>query len=457
MKARFLRSIDPATEELVGEFAITEPAAIGAVVARARGAQADWQALGVEARSDIVGRAGDLLEERAEAIAADVTREMGKIAAEATAEVLDAANRLRYFASQAPTVLAPRTVVAHGVSGLIEQAPHGVVAAIKPWNFPISIPLWSIAPALLAGNSVIFKPSELVPRLGAHLAELFWSAGVPDGVLQLTQGAEETGRALVAAAIDMVGFVGSRAAGVAIMRDAAEGMKRLALELGGKDPMIVLADADLERAALGATRGAFKNCGQVCCSVERVYVESPLYDRFVQRVRALTEALAVGPGDDPASEIGPMVTAADRQRVLDLVAETEAAGATRVCGGEALDGPGFFIRPALLVDVPRSARINRDETFGPVLVIHRVASAEEALHEANALPFGLTATVWSRDIERATAIARRLEAGTRAVNMTVGSMVEFPWGGRKGSGIGRMLADEGLLHFAEPVTTRIGL
>lgn len=457
MKARFLRSINPATEELVGEFAVTEPAAIEGVVAQARAAQPEWQALGVEARAEIVAEAGDWLERGAAAIAEDVTREMGKIAAEASAEVLDAAGRLRYFAKEAPEVFAPRTVVAHGVSGLIEQAPLGVVAAIKPWNFPISIPLWSIAPALLAGNSVVFKPSELVPRLGAHIAELFWRAGVPDGVLQLVQGAEDTGRALVASAIDMVGFVGSKAAGIAIMRDAASGLKRLALELGGKDPMLVLADADVERAALGAVRGAFKNCGQVCCSVERVYVEGAIYERFVERAKQATEELRVGPGDEPTSEIGPMVTAADRQRILALIAETEAVGGRRLCGGQALEGPGFFIRPAIFVDVPQGARILVEETFGPVLVIERVSSAEEAIGRANALPFGLTASVWSRDIERATAIARRLDAGTRAVNMTIGSMVEHPWGGRKGSGIGRMLSHEGLLHFAEPVTTRVAL
>ncbi|HET6203542.1 MAG TPA: aldehyde dehydrogenase family protein [Planctomycetota bacterium] len=450
-----LVSIDPATEEPIGEVPVADEAEVASTVACARRAQPGWSARPIEERASILLRAADLLEARAETMARLVTREEGKVLAESRAETRDAAGRIRYFAEVGPRHLAPREERAERVRGIVEYAPLGVVAAIKPWNFPVQIPLWSIAPALLAGNAVVFKPSELTPIVGAALAALFHEAGVPPDVLVLLQGDEVVGRALVRAPVDMIGFVGSQAAGSSIAAVAGKDLKRVALELGGKDPMIVLADADVAAAASGAVRGAFKNCGQVCCSVERVYVERPLYRPLLDAIVDRTRALRVGPGILQGNEVGPMVSGEQRGRVLGLLEEARGGGARVLTGGRTREGKGFFIEPAVVVEAPASARLVREETFGPVLTIEPVDSAEEAVERANASSYGLTASVWSSDLERATSLARRLEAGTRAVNQTVGSLVQMPWGGRKRSGLRRMLSLEGIREFAEPVTLRL--
>ncbi|MCI0588029.1 MAG: aldehyde dehydrogenase family protein [Planctomycetes bacterium] len=454
-ESKTLVSIDPATERPVGEVPLASERDVRAAVEGARRAQPDWAARPIEARVAILLRAADLLEGRAEEIARLVTREEGKVLPESRAEVKDAAVRIRYFAETGPRHLASREERAPGVRGLVEYVPIGVVAAIKPWNFPVQIPLWTIAPALLAGNAVVFKPSELTPLVGEALARIFHEAGVPREILPAVQGADEVGAALVRAPVDMIGFVGSQAAGSSIAAQAGADLKRVALELGGKDPMIVLGDADLEAASAGAVRGAFKNCGQVCCSVERLYVERSLYGRLLEAIVERTRRMRIGPGLEESSEVGPMVTGASRVRVLGLLEEARGAGARVLAGGKPREGKGFFVEPAVVVDPPASARLVREETFGPVLTVEPFDTEEEAVERANALPFGLTASVWSADLDRAAALARRLDAGTRAVNQNVGSIVQMPWGGRKGSGIGRMLSVEGIREFAEPVTLRL--
>ena len=453
--AETLISINPADLETVGEVRIASSSDVTDSVARARSAQGDWARRSVIERAQILVRAAEIMAGYQEKLTELVIAEEGKVHAEAWGEVFDSAHRIRYFAQNGPEVLAAEEIQCKGFRAVVEKAPMGVVAAVMPWNFPVSIPLWTIAPALLAGNAVVFKPSEHTPILGNSIHEIFMEAGISEDVFIILHGADEVGRSLVAANVDMIGFVGSRTVGCSIMTEAAKGMKRLALELGGKDPMLVLEDADVDEAAQGAVSGAFKNCGQVCCSVERIYVASEIYDEFVDNVVSRVEDLKIGPGSDESSQVGPIISESDRRRVRELIEETESAGGVLTTGGEALEGKGFFMQPAVMTSVPLDSRMAQKENFGPVVQIAKVKDDEEAVELANSLPFGLTASVWTGDLERGERIARQLDAGTRAINQTIGSIVEMSWGGRKTSGIGRMLSREGIEEFTESVTLRL--
>lgn len=457
MKNRALVSRDPATLEKVGEVRAASPSDVRRAVERARAAQRAWAGRGANERAAIVARAADLMAARKEDLARLVTREMGKPITEARTEVENTIGRLRYFAEKGPEALAPREEDAEGVVGIVEHRPRGVVAAIQPWNFPVNIPVWSISPALIAGNAVVFKPSELVPLTGAALAAVFHDAGVPGDVLVVVQGADATGAALVESDVEMIAFVGSQAVGRKIAEAAAPAFKKIALEMGGKDPAVVLADCDVEQTAEGIVRGAFKNCGQVCCSIERVYAERPVFRRLVDAVVDRAARLRIGHGLDEGVQVGPMVREAERRRVEAMVRDARRRGAKVLCGGGRPDVglPGWFFAPTVLTEVPDSAEMNRREIFGPALPILEVRDADEAIARANALPFGLTATVWTGDPARGAEVARRIEAGTVAVNRTTGSIVQHPWGGVKSSGVGRMLGLEGIREFAEVVTIRL--
>jgi acyl-CoA reductase-like NAD-dependent aldehyde dehydrogenase len=454
---------DPATLERIGAVSIASREAVRRAVTRARKAQPSWAALTIETRAAIIERAAALLRREAEPFARLITCEEGKPLGESRIEVANSAERLEWFAAMAATVLASRREPVPGrdgrtaLIGIVEHRPLGLVASICPWNFPLNIPLWSIVPALLCGNAVLFKPSELTPLVGRRLAELLWSAGVPREVLSFLPGSDATGKALVAAGIDAVAFVGGRPAGTVIAAKAAPEMKRLFLELGGKDPAVVLDDADIEKTAAGIVNGAFKNCGQVCCSIERVYVDRRIARSLTEAIVARTRSLVIGHGLIEGVEVGPMIRKAERDRVEGYLADARRKGARILVGGRRpeIALPGWFIEPAVLDRVPGSARLLRDEVFGPVLPIIPVRDEDEAVAKANALRFGLTATVWTRDADRGLAVARRIEAGTVAVNRNTGSIVQHPWGGVKNSGTGRLLGREGLRAFSETVTIRV--
>lgn len=450
-----LSSFNPATGETLGAVEIFSAEQVHRVVERAREGLNFWQEEGIQRRVDILKNFASLLLHEEPSLARLITLEQGKILKEATAELIDGASRVRYFCAQAPDLLMPRQKHFAGFTAYVEQLPLGVVGAIKPWNFPLGIPLWTIVPALLAGNTVVFKPSELTPLIGARIVELLHKAGVPASVLQLVQGLDATGQALSRSAVQMIGFVGSQAVGASIMRDASDDMKRLSLEMGGKDPMVVLEDADLMKASSAAVAGAFKNCGQVCCSVERVYVHHTRFRAFVDMVVELTKALKIGSGLDEDSQLGPLVSQDQRKRVLDLFEDARCKGAKILTGQGCISGPGYFMEPSVMVDVPASARLYSQEIFGPILQIESFDSESSAISMANQFAYGLSASVWSEDIGRATRVLRKLEAGTRAVNQIPASNVELPWGGVKSSGFGRMLAEEGILEFTETITTRL--
>jgi succinate-semialdehyde dehydrogenase/glutarate-semialdehyde dehydrogenase len=449
-------SFNPATGKKIADIMPAGKEEVLQKVARAGKAFSDWSQLDLSDRIACCNRVVDLINADLEAFIALLVEEQGKPYHEAKGEVVDALYRISYFARRAPEVFVPQEWVCQkrGVRAVIEQMPLGLVAAIKPWNFPVGIPLWTIVPALLAGNAVLFKPSEYTPLIGAKLHEYFIRAGVPEDVFALLQGGGDTGQTLVGSDINMIGFVGSREAGVHIMREAAKSLKRVALELGGKDPMLILDDADCEKVITAAVQGAFKNCGQVCCSVERIIVHRAVADDFIAGVVEKTRNLKVGSGNEIGVQIGPLIAESEKKRVLQMVEQAVSVGAELYTGGKSIDRPGYFMEPAVIGNIPLAADIFAEEVFGPVMQIHVVDSDEEALELANSLPFGLTGSVWSGDIDRARKLASRLVCGTRGVNQLISSMVELPWGGCKQSGLGRMLSDNGLKEFSETVVLR---
>ncbi|HHO49763.1 MAG TPA: aldehyde dehydrogenase [Deltaproteobacteria bacterium] len=444
--SRVFPSFDPATLEPIGEVERTDVKAVGLVVERARAAAPAWRGLGVEARRDVLRRAQPLLMDQVEAIGELLTREMGKPLREATGEVRACARGLGEGLDEMVAALQPETLRDERTHTVRYRDPFGVAAVITPWNFPVSMPHGMVIPALMAGNTVVLKPSEETPLVAAAWAEILCSV-LPTDVLQVVQGDEAQGRALVAADVDLVAFTGSREAGAQILSAAGHGLKRVVLELGGKDPLVVLDDADVEAAAAFAVRNSFRNAGQVCVSTERIYVAEPIADAFEARVIALARELVVGPGLEPDTDVGPMINARQKGRVLSQIRSAVGQGARLHLGGE--EGEGNWLHPTVLTGVDHRMEIMREETFGPVACLMRFSEDREAIRLANDTPFGLGAVVFSGDDERGWAVARRLEAGMVGLNRGVGGARGAPWVGAKQSGYGFHSGIEGHRQFAQ--------
>ncbi|HKE17877.1 MAG TPA: aldehyde dehydrogenase family protein [Kofleriaceae bacterium] len=441
-----LESRNPATGEVVGHVSITPVAAIPGLVARARAAQPDWAALGAAGRAELLRGAGAAMGERADELARLLTLEMGKPLAEAAAEVRSCAEDTADVLREVAEATAPEIIEDERVRSTIYRDPYGVCAAITPWNFPFSMPHWLIMPALATGNTVVFKPSEQTPLIGQAYADLV-AAALPADVLQVVHGDETQGAALVAAEIDLIAFTGSRAAGKHILGAAAGRLKRVILELGGKDPLIVLDDADLDRAARFAARNSFRNAGQVCVATERIYVAEKIAEPFVTRLVAETSKFATGSGLDPATRVGPMISAEQRDHVLRLVDQAVSMGARVATGGAGHHGN--FVTPTVLVDVRPDMAIATEETFGPVACVTVVKDDEEAVALANDTPFGLGAVVFGTDTGRTDRIARRLQAGMIGINQSVGGAKGSPWVGARESGYGYHSSRDGHRQFTQ--------
>jgi acyl-CoA reductase-like NAD-dependent aldehyde dehydrogenase len=458
---RELVSIDPATLAPVGRVAITAPEELAEAVVEARMAQLSFARVPFEARSRLLERVAHALVEDADAIASTIVAETGKPLAEAYAhELVVGADACRWLAANlGPTLrderLPFRQLVLRHKRGWLRYAPLGVVGILTPWHFPLALPLRQAAAAVAAGNAAVVKPSELTPLSGAWVEELFRRAGAPPGLVRVVQGTGETlGDALVRhRGVHAVVFTGSAEAGRLVARAAAERLCPAVLELGGKDAMLVLDDADLDRAVDGALWGAFTNCGQACAGIERIAVPSGLYDTFLDRFVEHARALRIGHGADPDVELGPLASEEQRGRFEDLVADAVEHGATVATGGgrPALRLPGWFHEPTILLGEPREARLRREELFGPGAVVVRIDTEEEMVRWANDSPFALGASVWSRDLGRARAVARRLETGSVWVNDHAYSFgaAQAPWGGRGGSGVGRTGSRHGLYALSD--------
>ncbi len=435
---------NPVTGQVVRRLPVTSPEEVAAMVARARAVQPAWDALGYEGRGRVLRRMRRWLVDNTERVVETIVSETGKTYEDAmVAEIAYGAGALGFWAKHAPKYLAdekvrPKNLFIPGRRAVIRYAPVGVVGVIGPWNYPLNNTFGDAIPALAAGNTVVLKPSEITPLTSLLLAEGLRESGAPEHVLQVAIGAGETAEALVDA-VDFVMFTGSTRTGKKVMARAAETLTPVALELGGKDPMIVLADANLERAANAATYYGMQNGGQTCISVERVYVEAPVYDRFVDLVTERVRGLRQGAPDGPGSvDVGAVTFPPQLDIVTRHVEQARDAGARITAGGHRRPGAGRFFEPTVLADVDHSMHAMTEETFGPTLPIMRVADADEAVRMANDSVYGLGASVWTKDAGRGEQLAARLQSGYACVNdVNVNYFAyELPMGGWKESGLG---------------------
>jgi len=446
-------SINPATGEIVAEFECATPDEVNAAVARARAAQPAWEQAGVKHRIAVLRRFQRILHDRKDDVATLITHEMGKPKVEALLTdivvVLDAA---RFLIDNAHHALKPERIphsnpVLKAKSAYLLREPYGVIGMISPWNYPLSIPATESMAALVAGNAVVLKPSEFTPGIAIELRSMLHQAGVPADVFQVLPGDGPTGAALAAARIDKLIFTGSVPTGKRVAAAASQRLLPCVLELGGKDPMLVLDDADVDIAATAAIWGAFVNAGQTCLSIERCYVHRSLYEKFLSAVVEKGRKLRVGNGMDPATDIGPLIHQQQLRIVESQVSDAVAAGARPLLGGHRMSELGSnFYAPTVLADVTHSMRLMQEETFGPVLPVAPFNNDDEAIALANDSEFGLAASIWTANRSRGQALARRLEAGTVMVNDVVScyAIPEAPHGGVKSSGIGRTHGRAGL-------------
>jgi acyl-CoA reductase-like NAD-dependent aldehyde dehydrogenase len=452
-------SYDPATGQEIGRAPLSSVLEVKTAVDRARAAQPAWANLSFPERARVILRARELMLAERDAIARLISRETGKPVAEAVSmEIVPTLDAMHYFAHATENLLRPQKIDIgqYGIMGRsssIRFKPLGVVGIISPWNFPLATPMDEVVMALMAGNAVVLKPSELTPLIALKIGELFDRAGLPAGLLKILTGDGSTGSALVEARVDKIMFTGSVATGKRVAEAAARYLIPVVLELGGKDPMIVLEDADIENAARGAVWGAFANSGQACASVERCYVHESIAPKFIERIVAETKSLNQGVGTEAEVDIGSMTNERQLQIVENHVSDAEERGARILTGGHrGANREGFFYQPTVLANVDHNMTIMRDETFGPVLPVMTFKTDDEAVKLANDSVYGLTASVWTRNIARGRALAERIEAGTVMVNEVVYThgIAQTPWGGVKDSGYGRTHGRAGLLELVTP-------
>lgn len=441
-----LASVNPATGELLRELDCVSESDVAAAVERAASAQISWHELGLRNRIEVVNRFKTILHQKKSAIAEAVTREAGKPVSEAlVTEVLVVLDAARFLIDNAYRLLRDEPVPHGNVAtklkkGRLLREPHGVIGIISPWNYPFSIPATETLAALVAGNAVLLKPSELTPVVALEFSSLLHAAGVPVDVFQVLIGGGETGAALLNSKIDKLVFTGSVATGKRIAAVASERLLPVVLELGGKDPMLVLDDAHIDVASSAAVWGAFVNAGQACLSVERCYVHRNLETTFAAACAEKAAKLRVGDGMNPNTDVGPMINERQLKLVESHVEDAIARGARVLAGGKRLPQLGSnFYAPTVLANVSQDMRIMREETFGPVLPIMAFENDEEAVKLANDSEYGLAASVWTRDSQRGERLARRIRAGTVMVNDVIScfGISEAPHGGIKASGLGR--------------------
>lgn len=447
-----IQVINPATEEVIRELPIAGREEVKRTTDRARRALEGWRALEPEERGEHLRGLARALRDHKKEYAETMTSEMGKTLKEATAEVEKCAWCAEFFADQGPKWLEEERVKTEALDSYIRFDPHGVVGSIMPWNFP----MWQIVrfgiPALIAGNVHIVKPASFSPLTALNLQEAFREAGAPKDIFQAVVGDRHTASYLIHGDTDIISVTGSVETGSKVMEECAKEVKKCILELGGSDPFIVAADADLEQAAQGAVTGRFINAGQSCIAAKRFFVVRDVADDFSRRFAEKAEEVKWGDPLDPRTEMGPMVRGDARRGLHEQVEEAVAKGAKVATGGEIPGGKGYYYPPTVLTHVKDGARMLKEETFGPAAPITVVKDLDEAVRMANHSEFGLGASVWTADLDKARALAARIQSGMVAINTPVKSDPRLPFGGIKKSGIGRELGRYGLLDMTNVKT-----
>ena len=447
---------NPADGQVFAEVASATAADVDAAVSSASEAFREWSELAVSRRGELLWGAATAVHQHVDELVELLTREQGKTLRDSRIEIGRAVETLEHYVGLSKALrgsFAPH--LDPGTDGMVLRRPLGVVGAIVPWNFPTTLLCNKLGPALIAGNTVVAKPADTTPLTTLRFVELLTEGGLPPGVVNVITGAgPEAGEALVTHPdVRKVAFTGSTRTGERIMELASRGTKRLTLELGGSDPLIVCEDANLAKAASAASMGRFYNCGQACLAVKRVYVMDSVADEVIEAITAKAKKLRVGPGDTEGSQIGPLHTARQRELVADQVKRTLEQGGELLCGGSAPDDPelagGFFYSPTVIADPPHDSPMATEEVFGPALPIWRVRDLDEAIERSNASQYGLGSSVWTADLERAREAAERLECGYTWINSPTKVYDELPFGGIKSSGFGKEHGEEAFDYYTD--------
>jgi betaine-aldehyde dehydrogenase len=444
--------INPATEETLCETASASPRDVRTAAEGAQRAyEKEWRDLKPARRAEILFRLAQEIRLRAEELAQLEMLNIGKPISDARDEIALGARTFEYYAGAVGKFCGQTIPVGRGGFDFTLRQPMGVVAAIVPWNFPFPIACWKVAPALAAGNTVILKPASLSPLTALRLGELALTAGVPPGVLQVLAGpGAEIGQALARhPLVRKIGFTGSTAVGSSIMEAAAKDVKRVSLELGGKSPNIIFADSDWKQAARSSPMSVFANAGQDCCARSRVFVERRIFKKFVDAFVEATAAIVVGNPERATTQVGPLVSRQQREAVESFLAGAQKSRRQFLCGGQRLFKKGYFLSPAVVLGCETADEIWRQEVFGPVVCIRSFTSEETMLREVNASPYGLSGSLWTRDLQRVLRVVRRVESGVLSVNSHSSVHLEAPFGGFKQSGLGRDLGMAAMESYTE--------
>ncbi|MHC4389867.1 MAG: aldehyde dehydrogenase family protein [Planctomycetota bacterium] len=447
---------DPATGDVRGEVPADTAASVASKLQSARAAQPAWAARSLEERLAVLERFDAQVTRDRDRLAKILTEDTGKPITQARGEVGAVGGRIRYFLSIAEATLAeevcvgPSSDTANHTEERITQPPLGVIANISAWNYPWFVGANVFVPALIAGNAVLYKPSEHAAMTGVAIAELLWKAGVPREVFALVQGAGTVGAAMIRPGVDGVFFTGSHGTGVRVAQAAAPHLMRVQLELGGKDPLYVADDIDVAWAASAAAEGAFYNTGQSCCAVERIYVHEEIAEAFEAALIDEVGAFRMGDPFDPDTFIGPLCREAQLEVLAGQVLDARKRGGLVACGGGRAERQGWYFEPTVVTNASADMELMREESFGPVIGVQRVASDEQATQLMRQTDYGLTAAVFTRDRERARSLLAQLETGTAYWNCCDRVSPRLPWSGRRGSGLGITLSPAGLLAFCAP-------
>jgi len=442
-------SLNPATGEVIDSFPRSGAEDVDRAVATARAAWEEWRLVPAPERGNILFRFAELLQREKPALSDLMTREMGKVKAEAGGDVQEAIDMSYYMGGEGRRLFGHTTPSELRDKFMMSvRMPVGVVGAITPWNFPIAIPAWKLCPALVCGNTVVLKPAEDTPLLAQRFVDLLHEAGLPEGVVQIVHGfGEEAGDALVRHPdVPVITFTGSRETGVLVTKAAADRLKHVHLELGGKNAIIVMADADLDLAVDGIVWSAFGTAGQRCTAASRVIVHRKAYDELQRKLVARAERMIVGAPWEDATEIGPVINKAAVEKIHSYTEIGKSEGAKLLTGGERVDGAGFYYRPTVFADVEPQMRIAQEEIFGPTTALIPVDSFEDAVRAANGVAYGLSSSIFTRDVNKAFAAMRDLQTGITYVNAgTTGAEVHLPFGGMKQTGNGHREAGQAAL------------